>query len=130
MRKHRQWNGNKPSGSGGSPEKTDTPRQKSFTLTMFNHAKPEALPELDRIFSKHSGDHRVYLKIVSPKNWETVLATDRHVLPSEEMLGEVRDLMGKDALLGMHGFHNQTKLKDNSNNLSAAPADNPFNSDI
>ncbi len=71
---------------------------KSLTLTMFNDTKPETLPLLEKIFSKYSGDHRVYLKIISPKNWETVLSTDRHVMPSEEMLIEVEELLGKERI--------------------------------
>ncbi len=97
-----------------APQTTEPPKQKSFLLTMFNHTKPESLPELDKIFTKHSGEHRVYLKIVSPKNWETVLATDRHVRPSEEMIGEVQTLLGKEALLGMHGLNNSQTLRDSS----------------
>ena len=89
---------------------------------MFNHTKPEALPELDKIFTKHSGEHRVYLKIISPKNWETLLATDRHVLPSEEMLGEVRELLGKEALPEMHGLNKTGTLNDNLISTETSPA--------
>ena len=112
MRKPRQWNGKKSSGSRANEQVSEEPKQKAFTLTMFNSAKPDALPKLDKIFTKHSGDHRVYLKNVSQKNWETVLATDRHIMPSSEMLGEVHELMGKDAVLGMHGFHKTADLSD------------------
>ena len=127
MRNPRKWNGKKSSGTE-EPRVSEEPRQKSFTLTMFNHAKPEALPELDRIFSKYSGDHRVFLKIISPEKWETVLATDRHIMPSEEMLGEVHRLMGKDALLEMHGFHKIANLSNGpaeSDISSSAPPMNP-----
>jgi len=113
-RKPRYQKGNGSYRPKETQQQVEVPQQKSFTLTMFNHTKPESLPELDKIFSKHSGDHRVYLKIVSPRNWETVLATDRHIMPSEEMLGEVHQLMGKDALLGMHGFNKIADLSDSS----------------
>jgi DNA polymerase-3 subunit alpha len=83
--------------SNGVPEFSHN-SNKSFTLTMFNHTKPETLPKLEKIFAKYSGDHRVYLKIVSPKNWETVLSTNRHVMPSEEMLIEVEKLLGKESV--------------------------------
>ncbi len=96
MRKTRMWNGNKPSGSGEPSQGSEEPRQKSFTVTMFNNTRPETLPELEKIFLKYSGDHRVYLKIISPKNWETLLSTDRHVLPSEDMLIEVKELFDKE----------------------------------
>ncbi|UCD34391.1 MAG: DNA polymerase III subunit alpha, partial [Nitrospiraceae bacterium] len=71
-------------------------RLKSLTLTMLNDTATETLPELEKILARHSGDHRVYLKIISPKNWETVLSTNRHVLPSDEMLTEVEGLLGKE----------------------------------
>jgi DNA polymerase-3 subunit alpha len=76
---------------------SQAPRQKSFTLTIYNNIKPDALPRLEKIFSRHSGDHRVYLKIISPRNWETLLSTNRHVMPSEEMIIEVRELLGEQA---------------------------------
>ncbi|MDH3259134.1 MAG: hypothetical protein OEM19_06695, partial [Deltaproteobacteria bacterium] len=96
LRKPRVWNGNKSSGSGEPSQGSEEPRQKSFTVTLFNNTRPETLPELEKIFLKYSGDHRVYLKIISPKNWETLLSTDRHVLPSEDMLIEVKELFEKE----------------------------------
>ncbi|MBI4683045.1 MAG: DNA polymerase III subunit alpha [Nitrospirae bacterium] len=106
MRKPRHWNGKQSSGSGENEQAAEEPKQKSFTLTMFNDTKPETLPKLEKIFSKYSGNHRVYLKIISPKNWETVLSTNRHVMPSEEMLIEVEELLGKEkiTLNGMPGI--------------------------
>ncbi|MEW6602158.1 MAG: OB-fold nucleic acid binding domain-containing protein, partial [Nitrospirota bacterium] len=98
-RKPRTENNGEP---GGSRARVSSGPQgaanKSLTLTMFNDTKPETLPELAKIFSKYSGDHRVFLKIISPKNWETVLSTDRHVMPSEEMLIEVEELLGKERI--------------------------------
>ncbi len=106
MRKPRHWNGKQSSGSGETKQVSEEPKQKSLTLTMFNDTKPETLPKLEKIFSKYSGDHRVYLKIISPKNWETILSTDRHVMPSEEMLIEVEELFGKERVIlnGMPGI--------------------------
>ena len=85
-------------GSARSKETPDAPAtaNKSLTLTMFNDTKPEDIPKLDKIFSKYSGDYRVYIKIISPKNWETLLSTNRQVLPSKEMLAEVEELLGKE----------------------------------
>jgi DNA polymerase-3 subunit alpha len=130
VRKPSKWNGKKFPGSGGNEPATEEPKQKAFTLTMFNSAKPDALPELDKIFTKHSGDHRVYLKIVSPNNWETVLATDRHIMPSTEMLVEVHQLMGKDALLGMHGFQKKANLSESSIDTDIIPDVSPMNPDL
>ena len=95
VRKQRSCNSGKSSFSGKAAGLA-SPAKKSLTLTMLNDTKPETLPELEKIFLKYSGDHRVYLKIISPKNWETVLSTNRHVIPSEEMLIEVEELLGKE----------------------------------
>ncbi len=92
----------RPEKNGGRSRAKETLEQpqgnitRSVTLTMFSNTEPETLPKLEEIFSKYAGDHRVYLKIISPKNWETLLSTDRHVLPSEEMLEEVGKLLGKE----------------------------------
>ena len=96
VRKPRSWNGKKGSPSTENSQSSGAPRQLSFMLTMSSDTKPEALPELEKIFLKHGGNHRVYLKIVSPKNWETILSTDRHITPSEEMMAEVDKLLGKE----------------------------------
>jgi DNA polymerase-3 subunit alpha len=96
MRKPRTWNGKKSSGSGETSQPAETPRQKSFMLTMYSDTKPEALPELEKIFLNHAGNHRVYLKIISPQNWETIVATDRHITPSEGLMTEINKLLGKE----------------------------------
>ena len=67
---------------------------KSLILTIHNSTDINKLSELDEIFIKHSGKHSVYLKIISPNYWETLLMTDRHIKPSEDMLKEVEDLLG------------------------------------
>jgi DNA polymerase-3 subunit alpha len=95
----------KHSGGGSLLHFSDT-QGKALTLKMLNNTDPETLPKLEKIFSKYAGDHRVYLKIISPKNWETLLSTNRHVMPSEEMLTEVKKLLGKDAIVGVHEFPN------------------------
>jgi DNA polymerase-3 subunit alpha len=96
------------SSTTGKSSETSGPAHKSLTLTMLKNTKTETLPELEKIFSKYTGDHRVYLRIVSPKNWETVLSTDRSVVPSEEMLKEVKQLLGEDNIFlnGIPGFKN------------------------
>jgi DNA polymerase III alpha subunit len=68
---------------------------RALTLTLLHDAKSETLPELDRIFSKYTGDCTVYLKIISPKNWETLLKTARQITPSPEMISETELLLGK-----------------------------------
>jgi DNA polymerase-3 subunit alpha len=68
---------------------------KSVILTMHNNTTLETLSKLDNIFLKYSGDCPVYLKIISPKQWEILLLTSRHVTPSMEMISEVENLLGK-----------------------------------
>ncbi|MBI5097779.1 MAG: DNA polymerase III subunit alpha [Nitrospirae bacterium] len=68
---------------------------KSIVLTIHNTAQPGTLPKLNEIFSKYTGDCPVYLKIVSPQNWETVLKTERHVIPSKELILEAENILGK-----------------------------------
>jgi DNA polymerase-3 subunit alpha len=74
-------------------------RFKSLTLTMYNSIEPKKLPELDEILSRHSGDCPVYLKIISPKNWETLFRINRQVMPSEEMILEAENLLGKGRIM-------------------------------
>lgn len=62
---------------------------------MRNSAGPETLPMLNEIFLRYTGDCPVYLKIVSPQNWETVLKTERLVMPSKEFITETENLLGK-----------------------------------
>ncbi|MEN8264246.1 MAG: hypothetical protein ABFR82_12365, partial [Nitrospirota bacterium] len=75
--------------------KQQEPVYKSLVLTMYNSTEPATLPKLQEIFSKYSGDCPVYIKIISPRHWETILSTDRQVMPSKEMLLEAENLLGK-----------------------------------
>jgi DNA polymerase-3 subunit alpha len=67
----------------------------ALTLTLLHSEKTDTLSELDRIFSRYTGDCTVYLKIISPRNWETVLKTNRQITPSPEMISETELLIGK-----------------------------------
>jgi hypothetical protein len=62
---------------------------------MHNTARPETLPKLNEVFSRYTGDCPVYLKIVSPRNWETLLKTERHVSPSKELISEMENILGE-----------------------------------
>ncbi|MBI5407753.1 MAG: DNA polymerase III subunit alpha [Nitrospirae bacterium] len=88
----------KRSQANGSPGLT-TAQYKSLVLTMHNTVNPETLPKLNEIFSRYTGDCPVYLKIVSPQSWETVLTTNRQVLPSKEMISEAESLLGEGTVL-------------------------------
>jgi DNA polymerase-3 subunit alpha len=81
----------RPNGSA----KITTSQFKSLIFTLKNTASPETLPKLNEIFSKYTGDCPVYLKIVSPQNWETILKTERSVIPSKELISEAENILGK-----------------------------------
>ena len=68
---------------------------KSLVLTMYNSTKPQTLPELEEILSRHTGDCPVYLKIIFPDQWETILSTDRQVSPSKEMISAIEKILGE-----------------------------------
>ena len=87
----------KRSGSAGRKprRRAPEPEYKSLVISMYNSTGPGVLPKLEEIFSKYSGNCPVYLKIISPGQWETVLSTNRHVAPSEELLTEAEKLTGK-----------------------------------
>jgi DNA polymerase-3 subunit alpha len=70
-------------------------KQSSVVFTIHNTISIEDLSKLKDIFLKYSGNCQVYLKIISPKQWEILLSTDRYVVPSTEMISEVENLLGK-----------------------------------
>jgi DNA polymerase-3 subunit alpha len=85
------------SGFGRQPRKEAPPlreKQKFVTLTVYSDNK-SMLPKLDEVLLRHRGDSPVFLKIVSPKKWETVLKTGRQVMPTPEMLSEAESVLGK-----------------------------------
>lgn len=80
--------------SSGS-QKLSVSQYKSLVLTVQNTVRPETLPQLNEVFSRYAGDCPVYLKIVSPRNWETLLKTERNVSPSKELISEMENILGK-----------------------------------
>ena len=82
-------------GASSGPQNLSSSQYKSLVLTMRNTARPETLPELNEVFSRYTGDCPVYLKIVSPRNWETLLKTERHVSPSKELISEMENILGE-----------------------------------
>ncbi len=84
-------------GYGKKPmeEQSSRPERKRIvTLTVYND-KRSMLPRLDEVLSKHTGDCPVFLRIVSPQNWETLLKTSREVMATPEMLSEAESLLGE-----------------------------------
>lgn len=88
-------NNRRETGPSNGPRKLTSSEYKSLVLTMHNTAEPETLPKLNEIFSRYAGDCPVYLKIVSPQNWETILKTERHVMPSKELISEAEKILGE-----------------------------------
>jgi len=88
-------------------QRTIPSQPRTLTLTLYSGTTSEDLIKLKAILLKHSikgmqnrGSEPsihcpVYLKIISPREWETVILTDQHVIPSEEMTLEVEKLLGK-----------------------------------
>jgi len=66
---------------------------------MYSSTPPETLPKLESIFERYSGDCPVYLKIVSPRKWETLLRTGKHVMPSAELISELEGILGKKSAI-------------------------------
>ncbi|MCK5504756.1 MAG: DNA polymerase III subunit alpha, partial [Thermodesulfovibrionia bacterium] len=78
-----------------TPPKAEETKFKSLMLTMYNNTRTEDLPKLDEILLKYTGDCPVYLKIISPGHWETIMHTSRQVMPSEEMVLDTEHILGK-----------------------------------
>jgi DNA polymerase-3 subunit alpha len=77
-----------------------TPQYKSLVLTLYNNTELETLPKIEEIFSRHTGNCPVYVKIINPDNWETVFSTNRQVLPSQDIVSEIEGILGeKSAVL-------------------------------
>ncbi|RJQ14652.1 MAG: DNA polymerase III subunit alpha [Nitrospiraceae bacterium] len=90
-----RWKKNRaPSSSGLSAS-----QYKKLVLTMHNTVNPETLPRLNEIFERYTGDCPVYLKIVSPQNWESVLSTNRQVSPSRELISEAENILGEGTVV-------------------------------
>jgi len=78
-------------------QKPHTDGPKSLILTLSNTMEMDNLLKLKDLFEKYSGDCTVYIRIIAPGQWETLLQIDRHVLPSKEMLSELEGILGKGA---------------------------------
>ncbi len=83
--------------SAGQTNETPNSKHTNLTLTLYADTNAEYLPKLKNIISKHGSGSSVtvYLKIISPKQWETLILTNQHITPSEEMISEVEKLLGK-----------------------------------
>ncbi|GAB4542475.1 MAG: DNA polymerase III subunit alpha [Thermodesulfovibrionia bacterium] len=70
-----------------------------ITLTMYKTMDDSNLLKLRDILSRYSGDCPLYIKVVSEGEWEAVLATTQYITPSEEMIAEVKGLLGEKAVI-------------------------------
>ncbi|MEK7308493.1 MAG: DNA polymerase III subunit alpha [Nitrospirota bacterium] len=94
MQSLKTYNGNR-----NSKPKTMNSDSRFRTLTLMLYANTEAehLEKLKNILSKYSGSNsvNVHLKIISPEQWETLILTGQHVTPSNGMISEIEEFLGK-----------------------------------
>jgi DNA polymerase-3 subunit alpha len=71
--------------------------QRKLTLTLTADSSTESLTSLKDVFSRYHGLDAVpvFLKVVFPKHWETEIETDQLVSPSEGMIADIEDIVGK-----------------------------------
>ncbi len=71
--------------------------KKKLTLTLSSDADQREISSLRESLLKHNGHGQVqvYLKVISPSRWETVIVTGQHVNPTDEMMTEVENIIGK-----------------------------------
>jgi DNA polymerase-3 subunit alpha len=81
--------------------RTPNSQFKALTLTLYADTNSKNLLSLKDILLRHGGNCPipVYLKIISPKQWETLISTEQHVTPSEEMILEVENILGKGTVV-------------------------------
>ncbi len=86
-------------GNGNGRKQPEEPeRQKSLLIIMRSSAGPEKIGELDKIFKKHRGNSDVLIRITAPDDWETLLTTDLHVNPTEELVKEIENIIGEKSV--------------------------------
>jgi DNA polymerase-3 subunit alpha len=71
--------------------------QGTLTLTLYADTDSNNLSSIKEILLRHIDEAAVpvYLKIISPERWETLIVTGQHVAPSEKMISEVENILGK-----------------------------------
>ncbi|HDZ84851.1 MAG TPA: DNA polymerase III subunit alpha [Nitrospirae bacterium] len=92
------YNNHKNNGYTKQAETNDndmTQQYKSLVLTLYNNTELETLPKIEEVFSRHTGSCPVYLKIINPDNWETIFSTNRQVLPSQDIISEIEEILGE-----------------------------------
>lgn len=71
--------------------------KKKLTLTLTSDTDTREISSLKESLLKHDGEGQVpvYLKIISPSEWETLIVTGQHVNPTAEMITDVENIIGK-----------------------------------
>lgn len=74
---------------------------KNLTLTLSASTDSKHLSSLKDILLKYGGDSPVpvYMKIISPTQWETLISTGQRVTPSDEMILEIENVLGKGTVV-------------------------------
>jgi DNA polymerase-3 subunit alpha len=69
----------------------------NLTLTLNVDVDSNDLSHLKDVLLRHIGSRSVpvYLKIINPEHWETLILTGQQVNPTEEMILEVESVIGK-----------------------------------
>ncbi|MCK5512800.1 MAG: hypothetical protein KAI96_08310, partial [Thermodesulfovibrionia bacterium] len=69
----------------------------ALTLMMHTDTNTGYLSQLKDILLRHSDNEAVpvRLKIISPEQWEALILTNKHVSPSQEMISEIENILGK-----------------------------------
>ncbi|MBI4697807.1 MAG: DNA polymerase III subunit alpha [Nitrospirae bacterium] len=70
---------------------------RSLTLTLDAGTDADHLLRLQDIITQYHDDNSVpvYLKIISPDQWETLIVTNKHVSPGQEIILEVENILGE-----------------------------------
>jgi DNA polymerase-3 subunit alpha len=87
--------------SNRSVSKKAQPRRSSTMIVTLNaDTDADSLSGIKDILLRHAGSRNVpvYLKIISPHRWETTILTGQQVSPTEEMVLEVENVLGKGSV--------------------------------
>jgi len=79
----------------GRAVRRDRGKKGSVTLTMYKTGDDNDLQKLNEVITRYSGSYPLYIKVVSEGEWEALIATQRYITPSGEMISEVEKLLGK-----------------------------------
>jgi DNA polymerase-3 subunit alpha len=81
----------------GSRRQVQRTQLRTLTLRMHTDTGSDKLAKLKTVLSHHRDVHapQVRLKIISPEDWEALILTNEQVAPSQEMITEIENILGK-----------------------------------